>query len=95
MRGRRVVRYRPRESTKKVEYRQADCERLMRCWNEYWEADATWRRKEGIWVCVAASGVIRWMKGMNPVQAKFELDRRGCQWEWGIQSKAVEIGEKR
>lgn len=93
MRGRKVVRYRPRESTKKVEYRVADCERVMRCWNEYWEGSAVWKRKDGIWSCDHCSPIIGWMYGMNPTEAKFELARRGCQWEWELQSNAVGIGE--
>ncbi len=41
-----------------------------------------WEFKEGIWVCTIAASEISWMKGMGPADAKFEMARRGCSWEW-------------
>jgi hypothetical protein len=70
------------ERTKPPKYRDPDCERVMRCWNEYWEGGATWRRKDGIWSCVAYSASLSWMKKLSHLEAKLELARRGCEWEW-------------
>lgn len=57
-------------------------ERLMYCWNEFWTASALWRRKDGIWSCVSAAGQVAWMKGKSPAEAKLELARLGCGWQW-------------
>lgn len=54
----------------------------MRCWNEYWSSGALWRRKQGIWWCVKAEIMVYWMSGLRPAEAKFELLKRGCKWEW-------------
>lgn len=80
--GRRGVVYRPKATTKPPEYRDRDMERVMRCWNKYWVAGAIWRRKEGIWGCKEAAPIIRWMVGKSPEEAKLELLKRGCEWEW-------------
>lgn len=60
----------------------ADCERLMRCQNDYFVAGAVWRRKDGIWSCIRAAPIIKWMLGMSPESAKMNLAKRGCSWQW-------------
>lgn len=55
---------------------------LMRATNEYFTAGAVWVRRANVWTCTEAAPILRWMKGMNRDQAKIELLRRGCTWEW-------------
>lgn len=78
----RQVSHHTKPSTKPPEYREPDCERVMRCWNEYWVSGAVWRRKDGIWGCVKAEEKVKWMLHMSPESAKLNLARRGCSWEW-------------
>ena len=81
-RQRRFVRFNPHPGTQPPSYAEPDCERMMRCWNEYWEAQARWKRRDGVWACMEAGEMIRWMERMSPESAKLNLARRGCQWEW-------------
>lgn len=51
--------------------------------NEFFSAEALWRRRDGIWMCVSADFKLGWMKGMTDrLAAKFELIRRGCNYAW-------------
>lgn len=54
----------------------------MRCQNDYFVAGAVWRRKDGIWSCIRAAPIIKWMLGMSPESAKMNLAKRGCSWQW-------------
>lgn len=59
-----------------------EIERLLRVKNEYFDCQAIWRKKEGVWTCVSAAPIIRWMVGKTPAEAKIELVKRGCSYEW-------------
>lgn len=50
--------------------------------NEYFEAEAHWKLKDGIWVCTQADPKISWMLKMTREQAKLECLRMGFNWEW-------------
>lgn len=50
--------------------------------NEFWSETSLWEKKDGIWRCVSATGVLERLKGMNPAQAKVELLRLGAEWKW-------------
>lgn len=76
------MKFNPKATTKPPEYREPAAEKVLRCWNEFWTAEARWRRREGIWVCVESADIIRWMRKMSPEAAKLNLARRGCAWEW-------------
>ena len=56
--------------------------RMLRCWNEFWEARAVWEKRGNEWVGVQAAPIIEWMRGKVAAEAKLELARLGCNWEW-------------
>ena len=56
--------------------------KVLQAKNEYFCAGAVWERIDGIWRCTEAAPIIKWMLKMTPESAKFELARRGCDWEW-------------
>lgn len=58
------------------------CRRLMQAKNDYFCAGAVWERKDGIWRCIEAAPILRWMLKMTPESAKLELARKGCDWKW-------------
>ena len=57
-------------------------ERQLKARNEFFVALATWKRVDGLWMCVEAAPSLGWMKRMDPASAKLELAKRGCSWEW-------------
>lgn len=57
-------------------------DRLLWCSNEYATAGAVWQKKEGQWKCIATTPILKWMRGMNPVDAKMELLKRGYKFKW-------------
>ena len=61
---------------------QPNAERLLWCSNEYATCGAVWRKRDGVWSCVFAAPIIRWMVGMGAVDAKMELVRRGYEFKW-------------
>lgn len=56
--------------------------RLLQAQNDYFCAGAVWERIDGHWRCTEAAPIIAWMRKMSPAEAKLELARRGCSWEW-------------
>ncbi len=56
--------------------------RHLRCWNEYWQGRAIYKRLGAIWSCIEADECMRFLVGMSHEKAKNELLRRGCHWEW-------------
>lgn len=56
--------------------------RLLRVSTEYFVAGAEWRKIGGIWSCVRAAPIIKWLVGMNADAAKLALLRMGAEWEW-------------
>lgn len=50
--------------------------------NEFWSASATWQRTDGLWRCISADDRLRWMVGKSQPEAKIELLRLGCNFEW-------------
>jgi hypothetical protein len=57
-------------------------EKQLKARNEFFVACATWKRVDGLWMCVEAAPSLGWMKKMDPASAKLELAKRGCSWEW-------------
>jgi hypothetical protein len=55
---------------------------LLRASNDFFVAGAIWRRKDGQWACIQTAPILRWMLKLSPTEAKLELARRGCSWEW-------------
>lgn len=55
---------------------------MLRASNEFFTAGAVWRRKDGQWSCIQAAPILAWMFKLSPTEAKFELARKGCSWEW-------------
>lgn len=56
--------------------------KLLQAKNDFWCAGAVWERIDGQWRCTEAAPIIRWMLKMTPENAKLELAKRGCQWQW-------------
>lgn len=69
-------------------------ERLLWVSNEFFTAGAVWKRISGAWSCVKAAPILRWMVGMNCNQAKLELLRKGCHYEWLASSQSITKAEK-
>lgn len=55
---------------------------VMQATNEYFCAGAVWERRDGQWSCTQTAPILNWMKGLNPLDAKFELLKRGCTWQF-------------
>lgn len=55
---------------------------LLYAQNEYFTAGAIWERKDGQWSCTKTAPILNWMRGLNPLDAKFELLKRGCSWQF-------------
>jgi len=56
--------------------------RLLRVQNEYFTAGAVWNKSFGLWSCIQSAPIIRWMRVKTPTEAKMELRRLGCSFEW-------------
>ncbi len=57
-------------------------ERLLRVRTDYFCAGAVWRKTAGVWSCILAAPIIKWMIGMNPNTAKLALLKMDAQFEW-------------
>jgi hypothetical protein len=56
--------------------------RTLTARNEYHTGNATFERKEGVWICLEAEEPLRFLIRLSPVGARFELISRGYVWEW-------------
>ena len=50
--------------------------------SEFFNGEATWRRRDNVWSCVAATESLAWMRRTPFDQIKNELLKRGYSWEW-------------
>lgn len=50
--------------------------------NEFFEAEAVWVRRSNVWTCSFAELPLKWMMGMERLDVKNELLKRGCRWTW-------------
>lgn len=55
---------------------------LLRVVAPHFVAGAEWEKRGGVWVCVRAAPIIRWMVGKTGAEIKKYLARRGWEWEW-------------
>jgi|SRR6185295_16158488 len=60
----------------------SDCTRVLSFQNEFISAQATFRRRDGIWSCLQCEPSAEWLKKTPFDQIKNELLKRGCSWEW-------------
>lgn len=56
--------------------------KILRVKNEFFQSAAKWKKTGNDWVCFEATNPIQWMKGMLGMEAKRELIKLGCDWEW-------------
>ncbi len=59
-----------------------DTERRLSVTSEFASGAATYRRREGIWTCIQADPDLWWLRGLSPAEARVELVRRRCDYEW-------------
>lgn len=57
-------------------------ERLLRVTTDYFCAGAVWKKTAGVWSCVLAAPILKWMVGMNPDSAKIALIKMDAQFLW-------------
>lgn len=55
---------------------------LLRVSTEYFVAGSIWQKIGGIWSCLKAAPILRWMVGMNRDRAKLALLKMDAQYEW-------------
>lgn len=66
--------------------------------NDYFTAGAVWKRIFGVWSCIKAAPIIKWMVGMNKDKAKLELLRKGCTYQWiypGVNCKSGIVAQSK
>lgn len=59
-----------------------NAEKFLSIQTEYFTAGAQWKRIHGVWSCVHAAPIIRWMVGKTPGDVKVQLLKMGARWEW-------------
>lgn len=55
---------------------------ILRVTAPYFCAGALWRKDRLQWVCYHTAPILKWMKGLSPLEVKLYLDRREWQYEW-------------
>ncbi len=60
----------------------ADEERLLVVRTGYFTAGAVFKRSNGVWACVRAAPIIKWMVRKSPDGIKVALLKMGADWEW-------------
>jgi len=55
---------------------------LLRVQTDYFVAGAVWEKIGGVWSCVKAAPIIKWLRGMNPNQAKIALLKMGAHYQF-------------
>jgi hypothetical protein len=57
--------------------------RYLHASNQYWSGVSKWILFEGIWTCVGPEkGRLSFLMGRTPSEAKKDLEKLGCKWEW-------------
>ena len=57
--------------------------RYLHASNQWWKGVSKWIFFEGCWTCVGPEkGKLSFLIALTPQQAKKELERLGCKWEW-------------
>jgi len=64
---------------------------LLRVENEFICAGAVWQRKSGFWSCITTAPILAWMKRLIPLDAKFELLKRGFSYQFFPAHNAGEL----
>lgn len=56
--------------------------RLLRVTTDYFCAGAIWKKISGVWSCINAAPILKWMVGMNSDKAKLALLKMGANYEF-------------
>lgn len=56
--------------------------RLLQVSTDYFCAGAVWKKISGIWSCIHAAPIMRWMVGMTGWQAKMALLKMDAKFQW-------------
>lgn len=56
--------------------------KLLRVQSEFFVAGAVWMKIYGVWSCIHASHVLRWMRGLTPMKAEAALLKMDARWQW-------------
>jgi hypothetical protein len=57
--------------------------RYLHASNQFWSGVSKWILFEGCWTCVGPSkGRLSFLMGLTPSEAKRELEKLECKWEW-------------
>jgi len=56
--------------------------RLLRVTTDYFCAGAVWEKIGPCWSCFRTAPILKWMRGMNPDQAKLALLKMGARYEF-------------
>lgn len=57
-------------------------EKLLRVQTDWFCAGAVWQKIHGLWSCVHAAPILRWMVGKTPSEVKIALLKMGAEFEW-------------
>jgi hypothetical protein len=68
--------------SKAPQYARLDTRMALHVSNEFYDAVATFERKDAIWRCIQADDTVAWLKKTPFDGIKNELLKRGCSWEW-------------
>lgn len=73
----------PEFSSHMVEPRlEPDSYKMVRVTTEYYCGGAIWVKRSGVWSCLRAAPILRWMHRKTPAEVHLELIRLGADFQW-------------